>query len=941
VVSAAARIYVPFAVIAGALIFAPRGPVFWGLLAAAALWFALFPAIVQALLGPLERAVLAATPSTAPGLLDALRSERRVRWFAPFAWTALQEGRLHLVRGEGRASAKALTEAVRLAGTMVQPPPVIVSTQAHALLIADAPEQARDLLHTLVKRQALGPWEQLHLAAAQLLAGKPRAEEVRAHLDAAQAALGGTPRVLATRALLEQRAGASEAALSALRGAEAGLEAQPDKLALALVERARRLLRPAVKASEKRVRKHEARAAERKDGAKGMSAETGSKGQAGKGPGKAATAMKAAPAPASEKPREVVSAGAGEAATAGVNAASASAMVETDRGGVVLALPVGSLADDGGERTADRDDSGKPRGKRNARREERRAARRTAKAERRATQRASSPPARTVARMTSKPEAKGPAREERVEHGRASAAAAGSSGMSEKAAAVTVAAGAERLAGPEIRPGGVAAALREQEARPTVAAPKLGEAVREGRAGVGETREAARGDSGAAGPKGEVVREGRASVGETREAVRGDSGAVGAKVEKAVGETREAVRGDSGAVGAKVEKAVGAGVGETREAARGDSGAVGAEVEKAVGAGGGETSEAVSGDRSASGGETEQAVREDRVKGAAEAKAGEAVRGAGIGGSIGAVAGGISRADEGGTGSKVGDTGREDRSEKTASMAAPRSPGAAPPAGAALFGHLGASAGPRVGAPPVSGAGSRPGTSGPAPAAGGVKPPAFSVPLAKPPGPGVGAPSPVAGGTGAGRSSGAFTPPAVKLPSVMPTSAVPTLGVPRAAGEVVPGASTGISLPLVQAPVARPAGGLSPTVPVVAVMPGAPVVAPPVAGVGQIVSAPAVAAPIVPVPGVPGVPVVSVPVAPVLAPPLAGVPVVSVAPVLAPPFAGAPVVSVPPAFVGSAPVVSGLGAPAPTDASPTGAADDAEWDSMFDALDDAPGPKPL
>ncbi|MFY0538116.1 hypothetical protein [Nannocystis pusilla] len=195
------------AVIAGALIFAPRGPVFWGLLAAAVLWFGLFPVIVHGLLGPLERAVLAATPSTAPGLLDALHQQRRVRWFAPFAWTALQEGRLHLVRGEGRASAKALTEAARLAGMMGDPPAGIVSTQAHALLVADVPEQARDLLHALAKRQALGPWDQLHLAAAQLLAGKPRADEVRALLDAAQAALGATPRVLATRALLEQRAG--------------------------------------------------------------------------------------------------------------------------------------------------------------------------------------------------------------------------------------------------------------------------------------------------------------------------------------------------------------------------------------------------------------------------------------------------------------------------------------------------------------------------------------------------------------------------------------------------------------------------------------------------------------------------------------------------------------------------------------------------------------
>src|SRR5690606_25764265 len=112
-----------------------------GLIGLATLVFALFPALVLGLLGPLERAVLAATPKTAPGLPKALRHDRRVRLLAPYAWTALQEGRLQLVRGEGRAAAKALTEAVRLAGAAADPPAAMVSAQAHALLIADAPEQ--------------------------------------------------------------------------------------------------------------------------------------------------------------------------------------------------------------------------------------------------------------------------------------------------------------------------------------------------------------------------------------------------------------------------------------------------------------------------------------------------------------------------------------------------------------------------------------------------------------------------------------------------------------------------------------------------------------------------------------------------------------------------------------------------------------------------------
>ena len=74
----AMRFYGPFALIGMAMIFLPRGPVFWAFLGAAVLWFALFPAVVQALLGPIERKVLAATPKTAPGLLDSLRSSSRV-----------------------------------------------------------------------------------------------------------------------------------------------------------------------------------------------------------------------------------------------------------------------------------------------------------------------------------------------------------------------------------------------------------------------------------------------------------------------------------------------------------------------------------------------------------------------------------------------------------------------------------------------------------------------------------------------------------------------------------------------------------------------------------------------------------------------------------------------------------------------------------------------
>ncbi|MCY1011942.1 hypothetical protein OV079_41650 [Nannocystis pusilla] len=534
----------------GGLIFAPRGPVFWGLLAAAVLRFALFPVIVHGLLGPLERAVLAATPSTAPGLLDALRQQRRVRWFAPFAWTAVQEGRLHLVRGEGRASAKALTEAARLAGLMGDPPAGIVSAQAHALLVADVPEQARDLLQSQAKRQALGPWDLLHLAAAQLLAGKPRADEVRALLDAAQAALGATPRVLATRALLEQRAGASETALSALRGAEAGLEAGPDALAQALVERARRLLRPAAKASEKRARKLETRAADRKDDAaksKDMAPGAGPKGQV-------------AGAPAGGAKREAAARIATRAAVETRPAAAAP-------GGVMLALPVAAEVE--AERSAERE-AEKPRGKRNARREERRAARRAAKAERRVTQRAPSTPARSAGRPVSK-----------VAAGREDVASGGLKDRSGGAEAPrTVTAGAN-----EVAPAKVGGAV-------------LGDRMAEGaRAKVGGATEAVLGDRGA-----EVAKVGGSTLAGRGEAVLGDRGAEAAKV----GGSTLAGRGDAalGDRGAEVAKVGGSTLAGSDEAVLGDRGA---EVAREVTVGG---STLAGRDEALLGGRGDEVVRE-------------------------------------------------------------------------------------------------------------------------------------------------------------------------------------------------------------------------------------------------------------------------------------------------------------------------------------------
>lgn len=938
----AARIYVPFALLAAALIFAPQGAVFWGLLAGAALWFALFPALTQGLLGSLEREVLAATPSTAPRLLERLRTERRVRWFAPHAWTALQEGRLHLVRGEGRAAAKALTEAVRLAGSMAEPPPAIVSAQAHALLIAEAPEQARDLLQSLVKRQALGPWEALHLAAAQLLAGKPRADEVRAQLDAAQAAIGAGPRVLATRALLEQRAGESEPALSALRGAEAGLEASPDKLAELLIERARRLLRPAVKASEKRARKLEARAAERKDGAKGMSAGAGAKGQAGRGGGKKAAGRvaEAAGGLAETAGTSSVSAGAGsvsagaasseasgpgavsvsaasvsvsagasssraiapgagsvsaasvsagaKASGAGASGASTGASSATGQplGGVMLAMPAGTDADEAEASGSDEREDARPRGKRNVRREERRAARRAAKAERRATQRTSSGATRTVARPvgTAVPRDRSEGAGEKAAGGaRPAVAAALKDRATEKAAVVAVAAAPKDAAGAVV-----------------AAAPK----------------------DRAEGPAGAVV-------------------VAAAKVESAV--SKDGVEPMTPAAGT-------AGMGSlaASEPARPAVRAVESGAEGSISGIGG-------------------AVREDRFEGTSAAPTIAAATTPGSpqlgsaapaptspaattpGPQLGSVAPAPTTPAATTPGSPGPQLGSSLPVSPRATGTGPVAP--APPTGAALFGHLGGppTPGSKPGAPGGSlggmPQGPRLGSSGPVPAAPG-RPPSLSVPA-----PSLKSPVPPVMPTGPRDRSTSPGVPAVTglagaptMPSLAgtsrPVSSQPTLPTAAKSGPAVGTIATApgtMSTPAVIGSGPALAGG--PAGPAMPSIPRIPSLGP--AGSGPIVSTPGAGPTIPTVPVIPPIgPVGSAPMIPTIpsAPtigPMAAAPVIPAAPSALPPATAA--IGLPSAVPPATAAASGL----PSAAPGMPAADDAEWDSVFDALDEASGPKPL
>jgi tetratricopeptide (TPR) repeat protein len=129
--------------------------------------------------------------------------------------------------------------------------PALASMQAHALLIAEQPEQARELLTALAKKQALAPVDRLHLGLA-MLAGKGNNREALEHLEAAQQALGGHPRAQVGLAMALYRVDRTEEALAALEAARVGLGEAPEAFDEGLVERASKQMRTVQKAQQKR-----------------------------------------------------------------------------------------------------------------------------------------------------------------------------------------------------------------------------------------------------------------------------------------------------------------------------------------------------------------------------------------------------------------------------------------------------------------------------------------------------------------------------------------------------------------------------------------------------------------------------------------------------------------------------------------------------------------
>jgi len=207
------------------------------------LGFVLVPVITDVLIIRREPAIRAATKDTAPRLLEELEKSVLVTAFAPDAWVTLQRGRLQLAKGDGRAAAQAFADTARVLREPAMP--VLRSAQARAYMVAGDRAAAREHLVVLEEAHALSPRDRLDLGVT-MLGETARAEQARAHLQAAHEGLHGHPQAAAALAIALARADEPERALELVTTAEAQADAG-DALAQDLIKRAHKALRPAKK----------------------------------------------------------------------------------------------------------------------------------------------------------------------------------------------------------------------------------------------------------------------------------------------------------------------------------------------------------------------------------------------------------------------------------------------------------------------------------------------------------------------------------------------------------------------------------------------------------------------------------------------------------------------------------------------------------------------
>ena len=235
---------------------ATEQPAWWGLSGAGLLAFFAVPSIAKSLvLDRFAKRVASCERSKVRGMLGELRDSATLKLFAPHAWINVQEGRLHLRAGDGRAAARAFAEAERVckhSGDKAE----LISAQAHALALAGDRKEARELFGKLAKLGRLTRLDHLDFGVV-LLSETGHNKEALEHLEKARDAYGGHPRVLAGLVIALDKVDRPAEAAELLEAAEAALEHDNDPIAQELVKRGRKGLRTYLQAKQKRERKQE------------------------------------------------------------------------------------------------------------------------------------------------------------------------------------------------------------------------------------------------------------------------------------------------------------------------------------------------------------------------------------------------------------------------------------------------------------------------------------------------------------------------------------------------------------------------------------------------------------------------------------------------------------------------------------------------------------
>lgn len=243
-------------IVAGLSMFERQGLRVGFVIAGLALFLTL-PAIVVARLEQLGRAVHDADRERAEELLTSLPRRPIVRLFAPAGWTSLQLALLNLKLGNGHAAADGFAETARLCH---QPDAVmLLSAQAHALVLAGERKQARELLQKLAGANMLGPRDQLDFGVCLLIDTKKQKQATN-YIEAARKTVGDHPRVLAALALGLQKGERIDEASELLERVQIAIKDEPpDPVTEDLIKRARKGLQDYLEAQLRRERRARSR----------------------------------------------------------------------------------------------------------------------------------------------------------------------------------------------------------------------------------------------------------------------------------------------------------------------------------------------------------------------------------------------------------------------------------------------------------------------------------------------------------------------------------------------------------------------------------------------------------------------------------------------------------------------------------------------------------